>query len=365
MIDFKAIFLYFNNWFQIVACFFQTRLMSDISKDMEILALRSQLAIVQQNILNRKMPKPLFNPAFRQLWVLLSKTFPNWKSSLILVKPETVIGWRKKAFKIFWTIKSRKPGRPKISAETIALIRTIHKENPLLSPEKIYERLIDLAITNVPAPNTIAKYIHNIRKTPTEKQKQSWKTFLENHRKGIWAMDFLVVPTINFKLLYVLLIISHDRRKVEHFAVTSNPSAQWVTQQIREATPFGVVPDYLIHDNDSIFRDKSFQNFLVNSNIKSKRTAFHSPWHNGICERLIGIIRRELLDHIIPLNQRHLECLIQEYIQNYYNPVRTHQGIDCQTPILKEKPLETSVANTVLTSEPILGGLYHGYHKVA
>ena len=150
--------------------------------------------------------------------MLFRSGFPNWKSSLVLVKPETVIGWHKKAFKLFWSIKSRKPGRPRISAETIALIRKIHNENPLLSPENIFERSVDLAITNVPAPNTIAKYIHNIRKTPTEKQKQSWKIFLENHRNGIWAMDFLVVPTINFKV--VVCLTYYKPRQIKPFKIS-------------------------------------------------------------------------------------------------------------------------------------------------
>jgi transposase InsO family protein len=339
--------------------------MSDVAKDMEILALRSQLAITQENIHNHKIPKPRFNHAFRQLWVLLSKVLPAWQSALVFVKPETVIGWHRSTFKRFWTIKSRKPGRPKISASTIALIRRIHNENPLLSPEKIHERLVDLAIKNIPAPNTIAKYIPHIRKPPTEKQTQSWQTFLKNHSKDIWAMDFYVVPTINFKVLYVLLIVNHHRRKIEHFAITANPTSKWVAQQIREATPFGAAPEYLIHDNDCIFASKQFQNFLTNAQIKSKRTSIHSPWQNGICERLVGIIRRELFDHIIPFNQSHLERLLREYIHNYYNAVRTHQGIGCQTPIEKDAPPQTSVADTVLTSKPILGGLYSNYSKAA
>ena len=166
-------------------------------------------------------------------------------------------------------------------------------------------------------------------------------------------------------MLYVLLIISHDRRKIEHFAVTSNPSSMWVAQQIREATPFGKIPDYLIHDNDCIFTSKALQVFLLNANIKSKRTSFHSPWQNGICERTVGILRQELLNHVIPLNQKHLEYLLGEFISKYYNTTRTHQGIDYQTPILSEKPIETTIENTILESNAILGELYNNYRKVA
>lgn len=235
----------------------------------------------------------------------------------------------------------------------------------MLSPEKIYERLVDLAVIDVPAPNTIAKYIKNLRKPPTKKQQQSWKTFLNNHRKELWAIDFFIVPTLCFKVLYVFIIISHDRRKIEHFGVTANPSSAWVVQQIRESTPYGKTPKYLIHDNDSIFTSKILQEFLINSNIKAKKTAIRAPWQNGVCERMVKIARTELLNHVIPFNERHLESLLREYLQKYYHPVRTHQGINCQTPIQSIKPPETLIKNTNLVSKPILGGLYHSYKKVA
>jgi transposase InsO family protein len=284
---------------------------------------------------------------------------------LVIVKPETVIGWHKTAFKFHWLLKSKKRGRPKISRKTIELIKRIHKENPLLSPKKIHERLVDLNITDAPSPNTIAKYIQEVRKPPSEKQKQSWKTFLKNHSKEIWAMDFFTVPTLYFKVLYVFIIISHDRRKIEHFAVTTNPSSAWVAQQIREATPFGETPKYLIHDNDPTFTSKLFKEFLSNANIKSKRTGIKSPWQNGICERAVGLLKTELLNHVIPFNQRHLEYLLNNYLKDYYHPVRTHQGLNCQTPILSDKPPETKIEYTNLVSKPILGGLYHSYKKVA
>jgi len=302
MFNIKSTILFFRNWIMSFASFCKTRFMTNVAKDLEILALRSQLSIFQQEIINHKIKKPRFTPAFRQLWVLISKIYPNWKSALILAKPETVIGWHKKAFKLYWKTKSNKSGRPKISIQTIALIKRIHKENPLLSPEKIHEQLINLGVIDAPAPNTIAKYIKNSRKPPTDKQKQSWKTFLKNHGKSIWAMDFFVVPTLNFKVLYVLIIISHKRRKIEHFAVTTNPSSAWVAQQIREATPYGETPKYLIHDNDSIFRAQYLQQFLESCNVKSKRTGVHAPWQNGICEITIGVLRQELLNHVIPIN---------------------------------------------------------------
>ena len=273
----KSIVSFVKNWFDVLASIIRTRFMSSLKKDAEIAALRSQLSLCHQQIINNKMQKPRPTPVFRQLWVLISKYFHDWESFLIIVSPETVIGWHRKAFKFYWMKKSKKPGRPKISPATIALIKRIHKENPLLSPEKIHERLVDLSVIDAPALNTIAKYIKDIRKPPTSKQLQSWKTFLDNHRKGIWAMDFCVVSTICFKVLYVFVIISHDRRKIEHFAVTSNPTSAWVSQQIREATPFGKVPEYIIFDNDSILTAESLQALLANSNIKAKKLPFDHP----------------------------------------------------------------------------------------
>jgi len=365
MINFKAVILFIRDWLQFFFWMSRAGFLSYKALVLENSALRSQLSIFQRQMIDHKISKPHVNPTFRQVWVLLSKVFPQWKSALVLVKPETVIGWHKKAFRFYWMLKSKKPGRPKISLQTIALIKSIHKENPLLSPEKIHERLIDLVVTDVPSPNTISKYLPKIRKTPSEKQKQSWTTFLKNHRKEIWAMDYFTVPTLYFKVLYVFILISHDRRKIEHFAITTNPSSAWVAQQIREATPFGETPKYLIHDNDATFTSHELKDFLTNANIKSKKTGFKCPWQNGVCERTVGILRRELLDHIIPINEKHLQYLLKEYIDKYYNPVRTHQGIDCHTPILKEKLPETTVATTVLKSTPILHGLYHDYQKVA
>ena len=341
----------------------RTRFMSSLDKDIEILALRSQLSLIQQKLINKKIPKTKPTPAFRLLWIFISKHYDNWKSALVIVKPETVMKWHKKAFKFYWKHKS-KPGRRCISQQTIALIKKIHKENPLLSPEKIHEQLCNLNISDTPAPNTIAKYIKNIRKPPTEKQLTSWRTFLKNYRKSLWAMDFFVVPTISFKILFVYIIVSHDRRKIQHFAVTRNPSSSWVIQQVREATPFNEIPRYLLHDNESVFVCKVFQDFLSNADIKSVRTSFHSPWQNGICERTVGILRAELLNHIIPVNEMHLYRLLKEYV-NYYNHHRTHRGIDCQTPVLSETPELTLIQDTRLNSTPTLSGLYHSYRKTA
>ncbi|MDR2712843.1 MAG: integrase core domain-containing protein [Clostridiales bacterium] len=351
------------NIFQIITCLIKTHFKSRFQKDLEILALRSQLAVFQQHVINHKITKPRLTDRFRRLWIFLSKNLPNWQDALVIVKPKTVIGWHKRLFKFYWRRKSR-GGRPKISPATIALIKRIHKENPTLSPEQIHERLIALSITDAPAPNTIARYIRDKRKRPTEKQVQSWQTFLRNHAKSLWSMDFFVTPTLTFQVLYVLIIVSHDRRKIEHFAVTTQPSSAWMIQQIRNATPFDNQPEYIIHDNFPAFKEKHFQQFLADINIKSKSITPFCPWQNGVAERLVGIVRRELLDFAIPINQRHLEKLLAEYV-NYYNNVRTHQTLGGQMPIVSDPPPPSKIKATELSAKPILGGLYHNYEKVA
>ena len=179
------------------------------------------------------------------------------------------------------------------------------------------------------------------------RESRDWRTFLTN--------------VIRVKL------ISRSTLEIEIIALHSQLALYQPTvlQQLREATPFGMQPKYLIHDNDNIFASKDLQKFLANSKITSVRTSYRSPWQNGICERTVGILRRELLDHIIPFNEGHLGSLLGEYIDGYYNPSRTHQGIERQTPIISEDSVKTAIAETSLISEPILSGLYHNYRKAA
>ena len=349
----------------LLGLFIRLRIMPEKKKDLRIIALEAQVALMQADIIMGKVAKPRSTPAFRQLWVLLSERYPGWRDSLVFFKPETVIRWHKSAFKCFWRRKS-KTGRPKISMKTIWFIKKMHRENPALSPEKIHDRLLGLNIADVPAPNSIAKYIKTkpVRKPPSQRQRQSWQVFLTNQAKGIWAMDFAVVPTVLFRPLYVLFMISHDRRKIEHFAVTESPNEHWMVQQIRNATPYEKAPKYLIHDNGSVFKSAFFQRFLVTCGIKSKCIMPKSPWQNGICERLIGIVRRELFDYIIPFNENHLWRLLAEYV-DYYNHERPHRFLDGGTPVVGERPPLRLVEDAVLEGRPVLGGLYHLYDKGA
>jgi putative transposase len=361
--DYYALLQCLREWLSILLDLLKLRFTSGLKKDLEIIALRSQLALFYNEIEAGKRPKPKTTPAFRQLWVLLSKYYDDWKTLLIIFKPETIIRWHRTAFSFYWFKKSKRKGRPQISQEVIRLIKEIHTDNPLLSPEKIHEQLLLKNIINAPSPNTIAKYLPSIRKPPSERQIQSWKTFLKNHRFETWGIDFFTMPTLKFNILYVLVIINHGTRKIEDFAVTTSPNAFWLVQQMRNATPYDHKPKYLVHDNDAVFTSQVFQRFLASSEITSKRTSIKSPWQNPYAERVIGTLRRELLDHIIPINEMHLHHLLNEYVHKYYNPHWTHQGLDGQTPIPTREYNPTTAAETKLKSTPVLGGLYHTYEK--
>jgi transposase InsO family protein len=190
-----------------------------------------------------------------------------------------------------------------------------------------------------------------------------WLPFLRNHLNVSWAMDFFTVITINSSFLCVFLVFDHDRRKVIDFATTHHPSMEWVIQQLREATPFGRQPRYVFLDNDSIY-GHGVRKFLDSCNIEEVRTAYRSPWQNPYIERFIGTLRRELLDHVIVLSERHLNSLLREYIEQYYHAHRPHQGLNGDTPVSTKRP-KVAAGPLKLLSFPICGGLHHRYERVA
>ncbi|GAB4074289.1 integrase core domain-containing protein [Barrientosiimonas marina] len=365
MIFIKNVLNLFKNWSYYLWQFIKLGFKSKHEIKMENMALRSQLSLYIHHYEKKQLPTPRPDQAFRQLWVLISKTSSIWRSVLKVVTPKTVIGWHRSAFKIYWKRKSQKPGRPRLSNEWIYEIKKMSKDNSLYSPEKIHEQFSLKGYTDVPAPNTIAKYLPETRKNPTKKQLETWKTFMSNHMDDTWAMDFLTVPTIKFEILYVFVIIHHKTRKIIHFGVTKNPNTAWVKQHLRDATPYSKAPKYLMHDNDPVFRSKEIKDFLYFSGIQPKATSFRSPWQNPYAERVNGILRRELFDHLIPLNENHLHNKLYEYVHNYYNSHRTHQGINSNTPIPTPTHLPVNINQAKLKATPVLNGLYHTYERVA
>ena len=318
---------------------------------LENLALRQQL-VVQHRSINR----PKIKNSDRIFWIWLSRFWDNWRSSLIIVKPPTVIGWHKRGFKSYWKRKSRRVGRPTIDWEMIKLIRKLQKENILWSAQRIQGELKKLGFDV--CDNTVGKYMTRPNDGDDSKQ-QRWLTFLTNHAKYIVGIDFLVVQTVFFKPMYAFVAISHDRRKIRHFSVTTNPHSQWAIQQLRETFAFDEITRYVIRDNDRIFSDY-FKTHIRNFGLEDTPTARRSPWQNPIAECVIGTLRRECLDHMIILNEKHLHSVLEGYIYEYYNVSRTHMSLEKDSPV--PRPVH---ATGKIVSKPILGGLHHVYSRVA
>jgi transposase InsO family protein len=186
---------------------------------------------------------------------------------------------------------------------------------------------------------------------------QTWKTFLHNHAAGIGAMDFLVVPTVGFKLLFVLVILWHQRRRLISLTVATNPTAEWIARQITEAFPWNEAPKYLIRDRGASY-GHAVTSRLAAMGIRDHPTAPRSPWQNGHAERLIGSIRRECLDHIVVLGEAHL-CRIFAAYADYYNEVRTHPSLFEDSPV--QRPVQRCGQ---IGARPVLGGLHHEYARI-
>jgi len=283
---------------------------------LENLALRQQLAI-----LKRKTKRPKLTNADRAFWVALARLWPDWQNALILVKPETVIGWHRKGFKLYWAWKSRnRGGRPPINREIRTLIVRMPRENPTWGAPRIHGELLKLGFEVGEA--TVSRYMPRRRKPPS----RSWRAFLRNHAKDLVSIDFFVVPTATFRVLHVFLVLEHERRRIVHFNVTEGPSAQWTGQQLVNAFPDDSAPKYLIRDRDTIY-GADFVRRARAMGIEQVLTAPHSPWQNPYCERVIGTLRRDCLDHVIVLGEQHLRRILRRYL-DYYHRSRTHLALE-------------------------------------
>jgi transposase InsO family protein len=312
------------------------------------LALRQQLATFAL-----KGRRPRISPTDRAFWVFLSRTWSGWKEILVIVQPDTVVRWHRKGFRLYWrSISKRGPGRPPIPAEVQALIRRFATDNGWRA-RKVRAELAKLGISVGIA--TVSRTLP--KRDPDHDQRQRWRTFLHNHRHDIAAMDFLVVPTARFRLLYAWFVIGHGRRKIIHFGVTEHPTSSWVVQQLREAFPDETAPRFLIFDNDSIFSERVTES-IKNIGIEPQLTAFRSPWQNGIAERWVGSVRRELLDHVIVLNEDHLRRLLREYV-DYYNADRVHTTLQ-DSPMGRPTECRPSPEARIV-GLPRVGGLHHRY----
>jgi len=318
----------------------------------EILALRHQLLVLQRSSREHQLRLRVWDRAF---WVGLSRFWPDWRSALLIVKPETVIAWHRKGFRLYWRWKSRvREGRPRVPGDVRDLIRRMSLANPSWGAPRIHGELLKLGIEV--SQTTVAKYIGRNRNPPS----QTWKTFLKNHVHDLVSIDFCVVPTATFRLLFVFIVLSHDRRRPVHFAVTAHPTAEWAAQQLRQAFPWDQAPKYLIRDRDGNYGDM-FHEAAEAMGIHEVITAPRSPWQNGYVERLIGSIRRECLDHLIVLSEPGLRRILRMYF-DYYEKSRTHLALGKDAPV--PRPVEPPSRGRVIAI-PQVGGLHHRYRRRA
>jgi transposase InsO family protein len=272
-----------------------------------------------------------------------------------VLRNDTVIGWHRKGFKLYWTWKSRKrTGRPPIDAEIRTLIRRIARENPTWGAPRVHGELLMLGFEVAEA--TVSRYMPLRRKPPSH----SWRTFLQNHAKDLVSIDFFVVPTATFRVLYVFLVLEHERRRIIHFNVTEGPSARWTGQQLVNAFPYDSAPKYLIRDRDKIY-GADFVRRVRAMGIEQVLTAPGSPWQNPYCERVIGTLRRECLDHVIVVGEQHLRRILQRYLA-YYHGSRTHLALNKDAPEPRECE---SIDGGKVVALPMVGGLHHRYTRSA
>jgi transposase InsO family protein len=267
-----------------------------------------------------------------------------------------VLAWQKKQFRDYWRglSQSGKPSRLAISKEVRDLIQDMWQANPTWGSPRIVGELRKLGISV--SKSTVEKYRPRVRRPPSP----TWRDFLANHVKDIVACDFFTVPTVQCRVLFVFIMLAHERRHIVHFNVTEHPTAQWTAQQIVDAFPWDTASRYLLRDRDSIYGE-TFQDRVGHMGIKEVKIAPRSPWQNPYCERVIGSIRRDALDHVIVLNERHLRRVLQSYF-DYYHHWRTHLSLEMDTPASRAVQ---SLEFGSVRKQPEVGGLHHHYERMA
>jgi putative transposase len=331
----------------------------------ENLFLRKQLALYQERHVK---PRRATN-TIRLAFIYLARWF-DWRQALAVVQPATLIRWHRQGFRLFWRWKST-PGRPPIPAELQALIRRLARDNPSWGEERIANELL-LKLGLRVSPRTVRKYLARRPECGGSHRasSQRWRIFVRNHAKAIVACDFCTVVTATFRLLYVFVVIEHATRRILHVSVTAHPTALWTRQQLRDAIPSNHDYYFLIHDRDAIFSQELDQR-IGHLGLRVLKTPPLSPQANALCERLLGTLRRECVDFVIPLTEHHLRRLLKEWV-HHYNEGRPHMSLG---PGIPQPPTSLPVhlqahrhrlpAHLRVVSRPILGGLHHEYRLEA
>lgn len=319
----------------------------------ENLALRQQLIVFK-----RQHSRPKLAALDKLFWVLLRRCWSSWKTTLIVVSPDTVVRWHRAGFRLYWRFISRvrRPvGRRPVTKEIRELIFRMVAENPTWRAPRIHGELIMLGFRV--SERSVSRWMRRAPRDPEPARR--WLSFLRNHREAIAAMDFFSVPTVTFNVLYVFFILGHDRRRILHYNVTRHPTSAWIVQQLREAFPYEPPTKFLILDHDAKYGTE-VPAAIRSMEITAVRTMVGCPWQNGVAERWVGNCRRELLDHVIAINESHLKRLLASYV-DYYHQDRTHCGLQKQTP---GKRMRCSGQGSVV-AWPRIGGLHHRYERAA
>jgi putative transposase len=340
-----------------------------------LLAFRSSQSIQAENLFLRRQlalyvergVKPRRIDSITRIALTILSGFFDWRDALVAVRPQTLIRWHRAGWKLFWRLKSR-PGRPRIPAELRALIRRMARENPLWGQERIANELL-LKFGLRVSPRTVRKYLPR-RPPDRPRGDQRWSTFLQNHARAIIACDFFVAVTSTFRVLYVFIVIEHHSRRLIHFNVTAHPSAQWTRQQLREAVGYETRYEYLLHDRDSLFSADLDQS-VRRLGLRVLKSPPRSPTANSICERVIGTIRRECLDWLIPLSESHLRRTLKSWI-SHYNTGRPHMALGPGVPDPPSANIDRPHPNSrhccgesyAVRAIPTLGELHHEYSLV-
>ena len=357
----------FQRLYSVIACWTKTHSTSlmlgtvaDLFRSKPQLVAENALLRQQLIILRRQVKRPHCNKTDRVVLVLLARAIRTWKQVLIIVQPETLLRWHRKGVRLFWRHKSKATStKPRIPPGTVELIKKMAEQNRLWGAERIRGELLKLDIRV--SKRTIQKYMRYVR--PKRARGQTWRTFLRNHAAEVWACDFLQVMDLFFRPLFAFFIIELKSRKVIHVNVTRTPTDPWVAQQLREATPYGQTPKYLIRDNDKKF-GPSFARVATTSGIKVLRTPYRTPLANAVCERFLGSVRRECLDDFLIFHEKQLSRLLKAYVV-YFNQARPHQGLGQRLP---EPPMLTAAPfqpSSKVLSIPVLGGLHYDYQRAA
>jgi len=310
-------------------------------------------------VLHRHVTRPALTPRDRLWLVLLARLARGWRTALLIIQPDTLLRWHRQGYRLVWRVRSATATkRPQVPEEAVALIKRMATENRLWGAERIRGELLKLGVRV--SKRTVQRHMRAA--CPPSPRRQTWATFLHNHAQDVWACDVLPVIDVGFRSLFAFFIVDLASRRVVHVGVTRHPTDAWVAQQLREATPFGAGPRFLIRDNDAKFGTQ-FARVAAGSRIEVLRTPVRAPRANAICERFLGSVRRECLDQLLILHENQLHRVLRAYCA-YVNTARPHQGIGQAIPDVAEQ-VRALHAPAALVSVPILGGLHHDYQRAA